>query len=408
MLDPWKKRYLYSMLAGFGAISLSVILFFILYRMQGISQVLGRIGEILSPFVYGGVIAYLLRPMCNSLENFFQEKLPKKVRRFSNGLSVMLSLMTGVFLVYALIIMIAPQLYTSLLSLWNSIPGAVERLIAWAKNTFGEDERLIQFLNDRYVAAYSDLDTWFRDTFIPKATSIVSGVGISVWSFVRSLYNLLIGLIVSVYLLHGRKRFAEQSTLIVRSALPDRWADLLIEEVRFIDRMFAGFIDGKIIDSAIIGLLCYIGCSLLRIPNTLLVSVFVGVTNIIPFFGPVIGAVPSTLLVLIESPIKAVWFVIFVLVLQQLDGNVIGPKILGNRTGLPGFWVLFSIILFGGLWGIVGMVICVPVFAVIYDLVKRLVRRGLKRQGRVELWEKYQAQYPEDGETKTVQEGEKA
>lgn len=395
MVDPRKKRYLYAMFAGFGSISLSVILFFVLYRMQGIGKLLSSLGMILAPFIYGCVIAYLLRPMCNSLENSFHQFLPRSMVRFSNTFAVVLSLLTGILVVYALIIMIAPQLYVSLLSLWNVLPEKARQFMNWAIETFGEDERIVQFFNERYESFFSDLEKWFRETVIPQASNIVSGVGTSVWGFLRFVYNLLIGLIVSVYLLHGRKRFAGQCMLIVRSALPDDWAKLVIDEVLFIDKMFAGFIDGKIIDSAIVGVLCYVGCLILRIPNTLLVSVFIGVTNIIPFFGPVIGAVPATLLILIESPIKALWFVIFVLILQQLDGNVIGPKILGNKTGLSGFWVMFAIIFFGGMWGIVGMLICVPVFAVFYDLVKKLVIRGLKKKGHYELWDKYRADFPE-------------
>ena len=145
--------------------------------------------------------------------------------------------------------------------------------------------------------------------------------------------------------------------------------------------MFGGFINGKIMDSAIIGVLCYIGCLIFKFPSALLVSVIIGVTNVIPFFGPFIGAVPATLLILIQNPIKALWFVLFVLVLQQLDGNVIGPKILGNTTGLSSFWVLFSILLFGGLFGFVGMIIGVPLFAVIYSLINDLIRYGLKKRG---------------------------
>jgi predicted PurR-regulated permease PerM len=175
-----------------------------------------------------------------------------------------------------------------------------------------------------------------------------------------------------------------------------KWADFILEEVAFIDRMFGGFIDGKLVDSAIIGVLCYLGCVIFKFPNALLVSAIVGITNVIPFFGPFIGAIPSVLLILIDSPIKAVWFAIFVFGLQQLDGNVIGPAILGDRTGLSSFWVLFAIILFGGIWGLVGMVICVPLFAVIYDTVKRLVRRGLEKNGLPEIWEKYKADFPDE------------
>ena len=172
--------------------------------------------------------------------------------------------------------------------------------------------------------------------------------------------------------------------------------DLFLNEVVFVDRMFGGFIDGKLLDSAIMGVLCYLGCLIFRFPNALLVSAIVGITNVIPFFGPFIGGIPSTLLIMIENPMKGLWFIVFILALQQLDGNIIGPKILGDRTGLSSFWVLFAIVLFGGLWGLVGMVICVPVFAVLYDTVKKLVRRGLTRKGQIELWEKYKADYPDE------------
>ena len=168
---------------------------------------------------------------------------------------------------------------------------------------------------------------------------------------------------------------------------------MLLEEVAIVDRMFGGFIDGKLVDSAIIGVLCYIGCSILKFPNALLVSAIVGVTNVIPFFGPFLGAIPATILILFENPIKALWFVLFVFVLQQLDGNVIGPKILGDHTGVSSFWVLFSILLFGGLWGLVGMIIAVPLFAVIYDIVKKLVARGLKRNGCEGLLEDYTREF---------------
>jgi len=217
-----------------------------------------------------------------------------------------------------------------------------------------------------------------------------------VYKILLFLYNLLIGLIVACYLLASRKKFARQSVMIVRSVLKPKWAELFLNEVAFIDRMFGGFIDGKILDSAIIGVLCYIGCSIFNFPNALLISAFVGITNVIPYFGPFIGAIPSILLILIEDPVKAIWFAIFILALQQLDGNIIGPAILGDRTGLSSFWVLFSIILFGELWGIAGMIVCVPLFAVIYDIIKKLVRRGLYKKDQIQIWEQYKADYPDE------------
>ena len=396
MKHPERKPYIYGMLAGFGAISLSVLLFFALYRMQGIEEALDAVTDILMPFIYGGVIAYLLRPLCNTYESFFSDVLPQKVKRFSNGIAVILSIITGILVVYTLIIMIAPQLYASILSLWNSLPEKINQFIVWATGVFGEDDELLQLFNSSSQKLMAELESWAQNTLIPQITNIVSGVGSSVLKVLNFLYNLLIGLIVAVYLLGSRKKFARQSVLLVRSCLKPKWADMFLNEIAFIDRMFGGFIDGKILDSAIIGVLCYIGCLIFKFPNPLLIAAIVGITNVIPFFGPFIGAVPSTFLILIEDPIKALWFVLFVLVLQQLDGNIIGPAILGDRTGISSFWVLFTIILCGGLWGIGGMVIAVPLFAVIYDIIKKLVRRGLYNKEQFELWQQYKADYPDE------------
>lgn len=409
MHDPKQKRYLYLMLSGFGAISLSILLFFALYRLRGIGELLQTIAGILLPFIYGGVVAYLARPMCNTYEKFLTRHLPEKLRKFSPPAAVVGSIVTLLLIVYALCAMIFPQVYDSVVSLGKTIPSRLESFILWAETTFGESETmdtLFDFFNTSYEKIYQQVDAWIRNDLFPQITTLVSSVSSSVFAVLRSLYNLIIGLIVAVYVLSSRKRFARQSTLIVRSVLSEKWADAVLEEVALMDRMFGGFIDGKILDSLIIGVLCYLGCWILRIPNTLLISVFVGITNIIPFFGPLIGAVPSTLLILIESPIKAVWFVIFVIVLQQLDGNVIGPRILGNKIGISGFWVMFAIIFFGGIWGVMGMVIGVPLFAVIYDLVRKLVKLGLRKKGKSELWDKYVADYPNENLPKAAQEPE--
>ena len=400
MEDPKKRRYIYLMLSGFGAISLSVILFFVLYRLQGIGQVLKDVRKILAPFIYGGVVAYLLRPMCNTYERFLEKHLPGGMKRLASGMAVFGSLLTALLLVYALVAMIVPRVLDSLVALGKMIPSKLESFLGWAEETFGDNETMdsvFAFFNTSYEKLYQTADAWVRKT-LPQITTLVTSVGSSVYGVVLNLYNLVIGLIVAVYVLFSRKRFARQSTLIVRSVFSQRWADAILEEVSVMDRMFGGFIDAKILDSLIIGILCYLGCLILRMPNTLLISVFVGVTNIIPFFGPVIGAVPSVLLILIDSPIKAVWFVVFVIVLQQLDGNIIGPKILGNTTGLSSFWVLFAILLFGGLWGFVGMIVGVPLFAVIYDVIKKLVIHGLRRNDELDLLSTYHDKFgdPDD------------
>lgn len=390
------KRYLYMMLAGFGAIGLSLLLFMLMDRAETVGSAVKKVSDILAPFVYGGVVAYLLRPLCNHYERFFNKYLPKKLKKAADPFAVGLSLLSGILIVYALIIMIAPQLYDSIRSLWDSLPEKVERFMTWATATFGENEEMLNFFDTSFDKVYVELESWVKTTVIPYVTDIVGGLGSSVWKVLKFLYNLLIGIIVAVYLLGSRKKFARQGVLLVRSTLKPKWADLVLEEIAFVDRMFGGFIDGKLVDSGIIGVLCYIGCLIFRFPNPLLTAAIVGITNVIPFFGPFIGAVPATLLILIESPVKALWFVLFVFVLQQLDGNIIGPTILGDRTGVSSFWVLFSIILFGGLWGIVGMVIAVPLFAVIYNTIKRLVKLGLIKKEQNEIWDQYKADYPDE------------
>ena len=381
------------MLAGFGAISMSVLFFFVVYRFQGLGDWVNKIVDILKPFIYGSIIAYLLRPICNWYDEQLTDLLPVKMRKTANALAVTLSIATGCLIVYLLIIMILPELYTSIQNVWIMMPDRVQAFLDWATVTFGEDEQLLYVLESAYETLYTSIDAWAQNTLVPYVTNIVSGVGMSVLKVLNFLLDFLIGIIVAVYLLLSRKKFAKQGVMLVRSSLSKRWADLVLEEIAFVDKMFGGFIDGKIVYSGIIGLLCYFGCLIFKFPNPLLISAIVGITNVIPFFGPFIGAVPATLLIMLVDPIKGLWFILFVFGLQQLDGNVIGPKILCDRTGLSSFWVLFGIILFGGLWGLVGMVVAVPLVAVLYDLMKRMVFRGLRKQNCMEVWDEYAGVY---------------
>ena len=383
MMDkkPHIKPYLYGMFAGFGAISLSILFFFLIYRFQGFGNAVSTLTGILMPFIYGSVIAYLLKPVCNWIEAFLHKLFPEKMHRFANMLAVALTILFGLLLIYALVMMIVPQLITSVTSLYYTAQRNFAKFVQWANHVefIENNETIMSLLNSAYDTMTTNLDTWIKNTLLPSMQNIVSGAAIGVLNVVTVAKNLIIGIIVAVYMLASRKRFVQQGKLVLHSIVRPRWAQLITEEVKYADRMFGGFINGKIMDSAIIGVLCYIGCSIFKFPSALLVSVIIGVTNVIPFFGPFIGAIPATLLILIQDPIKALWFVLFVLVLQQLDGNIIGPKILGNTTGLSSFWVLFAILLFGGLWGFVGMIIGVPLFAVIYDVIKKLVFHGLNR-----------------------------
>ena len=389
MMDkkPHIKPYLYGMLAGFGAISLSILFFFLIYRFQGFGDAISKLTGILMPFIYGAVIAYLLKPVCNCVEDFLRRLLPEKMGTAANMLAVTVSLLFGILVVYALIMMIVPQLITSVTTLYYTARNNLNDFVDWASHQeiIASNQKLLDFIETSYDNLQDTLDNIVRTKLVPSMQSLLSGAALGVMSFVTFLKNIIIGVIVSVYLLASRKKFGQQGKMILYSLIKPRWADIILEEILYADKMFGGFINGKILDSAIIGVLCYIACLIFKFPSALLVSVIIGVTNVIPFFGPFIGAIPATLLILIQNPIKALWFILFVLVLQQVDGNIIGPKILGNTTGLSSFWVLFAILLFGGLWGFVGMIIGVPLFAVIYDVLKKFVFHGLRRNEEMEL-----------------------
>ena len=379
MMDkkPHVKPYLYGMLAGFGAISLSIIFFFLIYRFDGFGDAISTLTGILMPFIYGAVIAYLLKPVCNTIESFLRRFIPEKMHGLVNVLSITLTILFGLLLIYALCMMIIPQLITSVTTLYYTAQRNLAKFVQWANHVefIENNQQIMDMLNSAYATISTNIDDLIKTRLLPSMQNIVSGAAAGVLNVVTMAKNLIIGIIVAVYMLASRKRFVQQAKLVLYSIFKPRWAELIKEEVKYADKMFGGFINGKIMDSAIIG-----------------------VTNVIPFFGPFIGAVPATLLILIQNPIKALWFVLFVLVLQQLDGNVIGPKILGNTTGLSSFWVLFAILLFGGLWGFVGMIVGVPLFAVIYDVIKKLVIHGLKRNKEIDLLQTYHDNFgdPED------------
>ena len=384
MKEVKNKRYLYGSLIGISAVAVGILLFFLLYRLPEVGAAIDKLSAILAPITCGAVIAYLLRPICNGFSRKLSKWLPKWKEKTVDSVAIALSMAVGLLIVYALMAILVPQLYYNILSIWDTLPEKAERLFTYLENTFVKSGPLLHFFDESGEVIYGAVDNWVQTSVIPNLSSIVTGVGMSVWKVLLFLKNVLIGFIVAVYLLANRKTFKRQAGMILRSVFKPKMARAVSEEMAYVDRLFGGFISGKILDSAIIGVMCYIGCVVCKFPNALLVAAIVGVTNIIPFFGPFIGAIPSALLIFLEDPVKGLWFVLFIFLLQQLDGNVIGPKILGDRTGLSSFWVLFAIVLFGGLWGLGGMIVGVPLMAVIYDLVRKYVYYQLEKQERKE------------------------
>ena len=384
----WDKKYLYWGMTAFGVIACAILFYMILSYLPALGKALGKLVKILSPFIWGLVITYLLLPLMRLMErNVFGPLMKKAYRKnkkddghkMARGLSILVSEIVMLAIITALVYLILPQLYSSIESMVQNSNGYAATVEVWINNLLQDYPEIMEYANTVLDEVSVELRSWVQNTVLPGLGSMISNLTTGVYYVVMGIYNLIIGIIVSVYILGNVESFTAGCRRLLYSLFSVETAEKIREGVAFTDRTFMGFINGKLLDSAIIGLICYIFCAIVNMPYALLVSVIVGVTNIIPFFGPLLGAVPSAFIILMANPLKALIFVIFVIVLQQVDGNIIGPKILGNSIGIDGFWVMFSIILGAGLFGFWGMLLGVPVFVVIYTLLNDLVEKRLKK-----------------------------
>ena len=383
------KNAFRSAMPLFIGLTLSVICFFLIFRFDGLSKGLRTVVSILTPFIYGGVIAYLLKTPYNWIERklgglFKKGKLKGLVKPFS----VILVLLAAVLIIYLLLVMVIPALVDSVVSIAEKIPRVMTRLDQFIQK-YTDDNPAVGSYVDRAVDSLKvNGPVWIRKNILPRLTSAAGGIVGAFGSLFGFLYNFLIGIIVCIYLLLGKDTFARQGKMLVYSIFNRNSAEAVLDEFVFIDKTFVGFFGGKILDSAVVGLICYVFCLILQLTlgmhNAVLIAVIIGVTNVIPFFGPYIGGIPCALIILMDSPLCCLIFIVFIILLQTFDGNVLGPMLLSESVGLSGFWVLFSITAFGGFFGIIGILVGVPVFAVIYDLIRRWVYMMLKRNGVTE------------------------
>lgn len=390
------KRYLKIGITGAAILASGILCAFVLFKMPVIISVLKGITEILKPFLYGVVFAYLLAPLCNKIEEKLFQFFPKakaKARRFICFIAIVISLCVAIAFIWLIIMMIIPQVWDSVMKIIQMVPQKLIVVNNWIEHMLENQPELQAYFEEFSSQAESNIDSLLNVDTIQKVQSIINSLSVQLFGVLGVVKNIFLGLLISAYLLGSRKLFGAQAGLILHGVFSDKWAKIIEEEIRYTDKMFNGFLVGKIIDSAIIGLLCFAGTSIMGFEAPAFISVIIGITNIIPFFGPFIGAIPCGLLLLLENPMHCLYFIIFIFVLQQLDGNVIGPKILGNTTGVSSFWVLFAILLFGGMWGVVGMVIGVPLFAVIYDIIRKLVYRGLRKHKRESMITDYEEKY---------------
>ena len=383
----WDKKYLYWGITAFCVIACAILFYMALNYLDMVKQGVTSLFRILGPFIWGLVIVYLLLPLVRFLQRkafgpicatIFVKK-PAKGESFARGLSVvcaeifMLAVITGLFF------LIIPQLYSSIETIVVNSPTYIDSLTTWATKMLTDYPKISDYVADLLGDVNTDIVSWLQTTILPKLGNLLSNVSMGVRYVVTGVYNLVIGIIVSIYILSNIEGFTASTKRMIYSVMSVDAAKKFLNGLRFTDRTFNGFLMGKLLDSAIIGLICYIVCAILNMPYALLVSVLVGVTNIIPFFGPLIGALPSSIIILMVDPFKCLIFIIFIILIHQLDGNIIGPKILGSSVGINGFWVMFSIIFGAGLFGFWGMLLGVPVFVVIYTIINESVARKLRR-----------------------------
>ena len=379
-----KKRYVYAGLTVVLSVCAILIFYDTVFRGGVLLNLFHTLVTALAPVIYGAVMAYLLAPVVD-----FFDRCILRVARETNrrGLvragSILLTWAVVFFALYLLFSILIPQLYQSIVTLIGNMQGYYNTVYAWVTQLLENNPRIGTLVTDAINEYWDELRAWVTGTVIPQAQQTITIVTSGVVSVLMFFKNFFIGVIVSIYLLALKERFAVNSRKLLYSVLNERQYRHTLRAVSKVDSIFSGFVRGKLLDSLIIGVLCFVGASILRLPYTPLISVIVGVTNIIPFFGPFLGAIPSAFLILLVSPVKCLYFIIFVLVLQQLDGNFIGPKILGGSTELPSFWVIVAILIGGGFFGVPGMFLGVPVFACFYALVKYLSAKRLREKGVV-------------------------
>lgn len=388
MKIKYNKKYLYWGITAFLVIACSILFYYVLFHRSSFTGGIGKIIQISMPIIDGFVLAYLITPILNKIEKSIIKPLyvkanipmtPKSKRRMRT-MSILLTIVLILVVLYEFFGLIIPEVIRSIQSIIFQMPVYINNLTNWALGLIKDNPDLETAVNQLINQYSAKIMEYVNTNLLPHINGLIRTLSLSVLGMFKALWNFIIGFILSIYILGSKEKFAGQAKKIAYALFDRKAGNEIISNFRFIHSTFIGFIGGKIIDSIIIGIICFVCTNIIGTPYAILVSVIVGVTNVIPFFGPWIGGIPSALLVLMVDPMQALYFVILILVIQQFDGNILGPKILGDSTGLSGFWVIFAITIFSGLFGVLGMVVGVPIFAVIYAGIKSVVNRLLRKK----------------------------
>lgn len=380
------RKYFKMGLTAFLVIVASIIVILVFTNSNDFNQVFVKIRKSLSAITYGIIIAYFLNGLVNYFESTFfnrifkKKKFSKKFRRGARGIFILVSEILLILAVYGFIYSLVPKLYESIKGIDVQFATYVDNLESWSANLFKNDPKTQELVNTYIGEVSESIKTYISEDLLPQMGDIALKVGSGVVIVFKTLFNILIGLIVCFYVLYNKETFAGQAKKLCYALFSRERATSVIRTVRFTNQTFSGFFLGKIVDSILIGLICFILMTLLRLPYTALISVIIGVTNVIPVFGPYIGAVPSGVLILMISPKQCLIFVIMIVALQQIDGNILGPKILKNYVGINSFWIIFAITFMGGIFGVPGMIVGVPLFAVIYAGIRSVLENKLQKK----------------------------
>ena len=381
------KKYLAWGLTIFITFGACLCLYYLMFYNANLRSGFHRAVGIAMPVIDGFILAYILTPIVNGIErrflNPFSKKhfttnghLTHKQKSKIRGLSILMTVILAIAVLTGFFRLIIPQIIRSIQSIIFQFPFYIRNLSDMILNLMDSNPELESFATEMIDKYSVQLITWLNEGLMPQINELLISLSQSIWNFLISIWNFIIGFIISIYVLFNKEKFAGQAKKIAYALFAQKNANQLISDFRFTHKTLIGFIGGKIVDSIIIGIICFIFSNLIHLPYAMLVSLIVGVTNIIPFFGPYLGAIPSAILILLVNPIQSLYFLIMIIIIQQFDGNFLGPKILGNSTGLSSFWV----IIFGGFFGIIGMIAGVPVFACNYAWVSRFIRHCLTQK----------------------------
>lgn len=380
----WNRKYLTIAVYATCAVIVSAIAVMIIFNFDSVMAKLSAVGAIASPIVIGIFCAYLLNPLMTNFENGLFRKLStsenKKTRGKARALSLTLTMLVVVMVLALVVIMVIPQLVENLVSIFSNMDSYIATIKNWLNDIFEDHPEMIEFFGNP-LDDFSDFIGRIWKQYSTELMGIAGNVAAMVWAVLDTMKNLIIGLTISIYLLARKEMFIGQTKKLIFSFLKVEKAQRFLGICREASKKFLGSIIGKIIEAFVVALLCFIGTTVMGLPYALLISAIMFVFNLIPYIGPFIGAIPCAILLLLSNdPIQALWFAIFVLVLQTVDGNILAPWILGDSTGLPAVWILISILVGGGLFGMLGMFLGVPVCAVVYMLFKDFIENRLKKR----------------------------